>query len=416
MLNNTYDDSAATECSQMIGRVLGRLRTRLSMDFGFVSEFQGGNRVFRYTDGFIQGFVPGAADSLSDSFCKLVIEGIIPPLMTDASKDLVARSLPDTARLPIGAHLSVPIRLSSGALFGTLCCFSHLPRSEIGDGDLALMHLTADIIADLLQADDVKRTDYLEIEKAVLAILSQRSIEMVFQPIFRLSDQRTIGFEALSRFPGAPARTPDLWFADAESVGLGVQMEFLAVEEAMAGFLRLPQPSSVSLNLSPASIASQRFATFFEALPLEHVIVEVTEHAAIESYAELQAALAPFRARGLKLAIDDVGAGYSSFRHVLDLAPDRIKLDVSLTRHVDRDPGRQALASAIALYGRRMGCETVAEGVETEAELATLTAAGVTKVQGYLISRPLPLHVARTLNLDGRPRPGMNVSAVSLAG
>src|SRR5262249_4228013 len=98
----------------------------------------------------------------------------------------------------------------------------------------------------------------------------------------------------------------------------------------------------------------------------------------------------PYRSRGLRLAIDDVGAGYASFRHILDLNPDLIKLDTVLTRNIDADIARQTLAKAITMFGRKMGCEVVAEGVETIGELDTLRAIGATKVQGYLIGRPMP--------------------------
>jgi EAL domain-containing protein (putative c-di-GMP-specific phosphodiesterase class I) len=136
---------------------------------------------------------------------------------------------------------------------------------------------------------------------------------------------------------------------------------------------------------------TESFSKLFATLPLERVVLEVTEHAAVANYTELTARLHPFRLRGLRLAVDDAGAGHSSFRHVLDLRPDTIKLDMSLTRSIDRDRGRQALAGALSMFGRAMGSQIVAEGVESEAELEALRRVGVTKVQGYLTGRPMPL-------------------------
>lgn len=396
-------DNTEAALTKMIQGVLARLRTSLDMDVCFVSEFVKGRRVFKHVDGEAKGVIQGASGPLSDSFCRHIVDGRMPAAMPDASCDPIAGSMKVTLDIPIGAHVSVPIKLSTGALYGTLCCFSRTPRDEISSRDVALLEISADFVAALLEANGAKQSDYLNTERSIKSVLAERAIQIVYQPIFRLKDQRVAGFEALSRFASMPVRSPDVWFAEADSVGLGTDLEFLAVEEAMAGFLRLPQPSSISLNLSPASIVSDRFAALFGALPLNRVVVEVTEHAAIDSYTQLHDALAGFRRRGLKLAIDDVGAGYSSFRHVLDLAPDFIKLDVSLTRHIDGDLGRQALTKAIALYGRQMGCEIVAEGVETEEELATLAEAGVTKIQGHLIARPLPLSAARDLCLTGRP-------------
>ncbi len=93
----------------------------------------------------------------------------------------------------------------------------------------------------------------------------------------------------------------------------------------------------------------------------------------------------------MRVAIDDAGAGYSSLRHVLMMRPDIVKLDVSLTRNLDTDPIRQAMASALVEFSRRTGTMVVAEGVETEAELAMLGALGISEVQGFLIARPQPL-------------------------
>lgn len=105
----------------------------------------------------------------------------------------------------------------------------------------------------------------------------------------------------------------------------------------------------------------------------------------------------PLRQSGMRLAIDDAGAGYSSFQHIIRLNPDIIKLDMSLTRAVDKDLGRQALASALSFFASSMGSEIVAEGIESESEFATLRTLGVTKGQGYLLGSPAELHVAREL-------------------
>ncbi len=384
-----------------IQRVLQSIRTHLKMDIGFVSEFDRGRRWFRYVDGDSPIFTAGDSNPLPESYCSYIVKGKIPRLLQNAIDDPIAIAIEATRTIPVGAHISVPIILF-GTTWGTLCCFSYTPNYELGDRELAHMQLGADLIAGLLEAATIARGDYLEIEKSIDKIISDRNIQMVYQPIYRLSDDRVVAFEALARFNLVPIRSPDKWFADAERVGRGIDLEFLAIEEAMAGFLSLPRHTSISLNLSPAAILSDRFAIMFEAMPLEHVILEVTEHSQIECYSTLKSAIRRFRDQGLRLAIDDVGAGHASFRHVLDLAPDLIKLDMSLTRNIDSDVGRQALASAITQFGREMGCEVVAEGVETDNELLTLRRVGVTKVQGFLVSRPLTLKDASTILLTGR--------------
>jgi EAL domain-containing protein (putative c-di-GMP-specific phosphodiesterase class I) len=105
----------------------------------------------------------------------------------------------------------------------------------------------------------------------------------------------------------------------------------------------------------------------------------------------LLAELAPLRALGLRVAIDDAGAGYSGLRHILAVEPDTVKLDISLTRGIDQDRKRRALASALIAFAREINVGMIAEGVETAAELKTLTELGVGHAQGFFLGRPMPL-------------------------
>jgi len=130
---------------------------------------------------------------------------------------------------------------------------------------------------------------------------------------------------------------------------------------------------------------------------LRPLALEVTEHAPVEDYAVLRDALAPLRKSGIRLAIDDAGAGYSSLQHIIQLRPDIIKLDMSLTKSIDSDQARRALASALTFFAREVGSVIVAEGIETEAELATLQRLDVSRGQGYLLGRPGDLAQAAAL-------------------
>lgn len=123
-------------------------------------------------------------------------------------------------------------------------------------------------------------------------------------------------------------------------------------------------------------------------------MLEITEHAHVEDYNCLLQAIEPLRARGVRLAVDDAGAGYSSLQHILQLQPDLIKLDIGLTRSIDLDPARRALASALVSFARETGSHIIAEGVETASELAALRSIGVDKAQGYFLGRPMHLEAA----------------------
>ena len=161
--------------------------------------------------------------------------------------------------------------------------------------------------------------------------------------------------------------------------------------------------TSLSINVSPDVIIGEAFNAVMQSAPLDRIILEITEHETVTNYGALVRALAPFRSRGLKIAVDDAGAGHSSLRHILKLKPDLIKLDMSLIQKIDRDPSRHALAAALIAFSREIGSELVAEGVETEGELGALRKLGVDIAQGYLLSQPLP---ASQLNafLSGCPQ------------
>ena len=123
-------------------------------------------------------------------------------------------------------------------------------------------------------------------------------------------------------------------------------------------------------------------------------MVEITEHTSIDDYGLVSRALLALRARGLRLAVDDAGAGYASLRHLLEMRPDLIKLDASLTRGIDLEPGRRALAQALIAFARATGAALVAEGIETAAEEVELEKLGVVLGQGYHLGRPGPLGAA----------------------
>lgn len=122
-------------------------------------------------------------------------------------------------------------------------------------------------------------------------------------------------------------------------MGLQKELEIALIEAALQGFDRLPADSYLSLNVSPETILSGAVGEVLASQPLDRLMLEVTEHALVQDYERLAEALEPLRREGLRLAVDDAGAGYASFRHILKLKPDVIKLDASLIRNVDSDTG-----------------------------------------------------------------------------
>lgn len=222
--------------------------------------------------------------------------------------------------------------------------------------------------------------------------LSNDSIKMVFQPVYDLHSGQLVGCEALARLPVEPVRGPDRWFADAATVGLGGRLELAAIEKALHALDVLPAPMFLAINASPGTVLNSDLTAMCLAADCSRLVLELTEHVPIEDYQAIGQATARLRECGTRIAVDDTGAGYAGFRHLLGIRPDVIKLDVSLTRGVDADPARRALAAALVAFTDSVGATLIAEGVETAREMSTLQDLQVQWAQGYHLGRPQPLH------------------------
>lgn len=231
---------------------------------------------------------------------------------------------------------------------------------------------------------------YLRSHSSVNYILHTGALRTVFQPIVSLTTGAVIGAEALSRFTADPHLAPDVWFQRAHDVGLGVELEFLALRTALASAANLPKHIYVSVNLSPQALAADELIPTLRqsAWPCTQLVVEVTEHVSVSDYAGLLDRVAQLRLLGVRIAVDDAGAGYASFRHILKLRPDYIKLDRGLVDGLDHDPAKRALAGAFVTFGREVDATIIAEGVETGHEVRAARALGMQAAQGYHLARP----------------------------
>ncbi len=219
--------------------------------------------------------------------------------------------------------------------------------------------------------------------------IAKRSWETHFQPIVDLRSGGAVGAEALSRFVQGPTRAPDKWFDEAASVGLGVELEVAALDTALEQLPRLPSKLYLSVNASVETIMSPDFADVLSDVPAERIVLELTEHTQVTDYVQFEQGIATLRSQGVRLAVDDTGAGFASLQHVLNLRPDVIKLDIALTRGIDRDPARRALGRALLSFGLdAYNASIVAEGIETEGELEVLRALGCPCGQGFYLGRP----------------------------
>lgn len=205
------------------------------------------------------------------------------------------------------------------------------------------------------------------------------------QPLVDLRTGFVAGYEALSRFPGSDRR-PDAWFALAHHCGRGIELEMLAADRQLRIGGR-PAGTYLSINLSPSALASPELDHRLGA-DLSGLVIEVTEDELVAEGPSLERRLADLRARGARLAVDDIGAGYAGLSQVMRLKPDLLKIDRSLVDGVADDPAKGAMVDALVRFARRIGSEVCAEGIETLADLRALADLDVTYGQGYVLARP----------------------------
>jgi EAL domain-containing protein (putative c-di-GMP-specific phosphodiesterase class I)/putative methionine-R-sulfoxide reductase with GAF domain len=221
--------------------------------------------------------------------------------------------------------------------------------------------------------------------RLVEALLQPGAIEMAAQPIVSLADGSTHGFEMLARTSIPCSSGPDQWLEHASYLGLRTELE-LACLEAVCDRGSPPGDVRLFVNLSATTLLDPRVDAVLNRLPPR--VLEITEHEPVSDYQELRRRLDMWSAASTMLAIDDVGAGYSSMSHVLQLHPQFIKIDRSLVHKAHRDPNKLAVLRGLVGFARQCGITSLAEGVETSEELNALRAVGIDLVQGYLLARP----------------------------
>jgi len=225
----------------------------------------------------------------------------------------------------------------------------------------------------------------------VLAVMAQGAVRPVFQPIVDLRTREVRGYEALSRFGLDPQWTPHQWFDAAGMAGLRAQLELHAIRQAIDHASQLPASVFLSINASAETLLRDDLRDSIHDLDGRRLVVEVTEHAAVEDYEPVQRAIGRLRRGGVRLAIDDAGAGFSSLKHIVRLLPEFIKLDLFLVRDIHLDPVKRAVVAGMLGVASQIGGKVIAEGVENRHELAVLADLGVEWAQGFYLGIPGPL-------------------------
>jgi EAL domain-containing protein (putative c-di-GMP-specific phosphodiesterase class I) len=240
---------------------------------------------------------------------------------------------------------------------------------------------------ELAGADRARRE---QLAGRIRRLVAGEGLDVALQPIVDLASGEVVGAEALARFTDAhgDSMPTESCFLDAHALELGPELELAAVRLALAAHDRLPEGLYLALNASPALLAGDELLELLAAHKRRPLVVELTEHQPVEDYFALGRALDDLRALGVRVAIDDVGSGFSSFRHVTRVNPEILKLDRSLVCGIDDDPVRQSLAAAIVGFAADVGAVVVSEGIESEAELDCLRELAVGLGQGFFLGRP----------------------------
>lgn len=231
---------------------------------------------------------------------------------------------------------------------------------------------------------------------ALSTILAQSALHSLFQPIVCLSERRILGYEALSRGPSnSPLHSPINLFAVARQAGRLTELEVACRESACRRFSQQNLEGKLFLNVSPESLLEPQYQSGRTlkmlhdlGVPPSRVVIELTEQTPTDDFQLLFNALHHYRDMGFSIALDDLGAGYSSLRLWSELRPDYVKIDRHFIDGIHLDAVKREFVGSILQIARASRAQVIAEGIELAEELKVLTEMGVDLVQGYLLGRP----------------------------
>ncbi len=244
-----------------------------------------------------------------------------------------------------------------------------------------------------------------ELYSELIKMLDNKAIYTVYQPIFNLRDGTIYGYEALSRGPkDSFFEDPDTIFTFAARYELLPKVEELCLYNAIREASKLNSNSLIFLNITPDQIPrllDNHFVDFLSECRVKdnRVVIEITEKFAIPHYGTYQEILVRTKGRGLKIALDDVGVGYSTLERISEIGPDYLKYDRTLVRDIDKNLIRQELIKSFVNFANRINSTIIAEGIENENELEFLKDLGIKYGQGFYLCRPKPVNELNKIKL-----------------
>ncbi|MEO6205314.1 MAG: diguanylate cyclase, partial [Mycobacteriales bacterium] len=220
--------------AQAVGRLLCRVRQLFGLESAFVSRFDDRGQTFTHINTDVPLPVSvGDWRPKEASLCRLVFEGNLPHVITDATRHPASADLDVVRAGSVCAYLTVPIRLPDGRLYGSLCCLSSVARPDITEHAAAALAFAAEQVGELLAREQENSLEHQAMALRLDALLEQRKLRVALQPVVDLRSGRTVGAEALARFDDS--RSPDVWFAEAATIGQSARLELAAFDVAVAG-------------------------------------------------------------------------------------------------------------------------------------------------------------------------------------
>ena len=217
------------------------------------------------------------------------------------------------------------------------------------------------------------------------------TLKPVFQPIMDLKSRRRLGYLALTRFADVEAAETAECFAEARALGLDVELELAAARTSLSQLDRVPVEDALFIKLSCSSVADPTLEDLLAPGRARQIVLELTGHAGLGVDDAFYSAVERLRARGVRFAVDETGAGFGALDHVLDLSPSFVRLAGGLTRGIHSDRTRRALALSVTSFATHLGARVIADRIESEDELATLSRIGVSFGLGFHLGRPVDL-------------------------
>jgi len=361
-----------------IQQILDSIRHHMNMDVAFIARFTEHDRLIEFTateeTNADPAIKPNDSSPKDETYCQKIVSGEMPGIIPDTSTNRITRTLPVTKSLN--------------------SCYNHSPNDGLKESHSAFLNMMADFIGHIFKKRLGDAVLQNEAREQVEEVLADQKVSIAYQEIKSSQESSLRHFEALARFNTTPYLPPNEWLDKAELVGLSDTVELLIIKQILNELPVLKErvgECCVSINTTPALITSGALVELLADASPKNIIIEVTEHSEIDDYTLFADALMPLVQRGFKIAIDDVGAGFSSLRHILEINASIIKLDMSLVSNIHQDNKKQSLVAALVAFAQMSDLRIIAEGVETEGEYNQLKQLGIEYFQGFYFSRPSAL-------------------------